>query len=87
MEKQIDRIFTEIGIGNDTFINTEVEYTDGTEDRRPGFYNMKLNDVYLRLWWGEATYIASFEKGFFKKPKTGRKKFKLLLGFGGLERQ
>ncbi len=31
------KIYTEIGIGNPTLINTEIEYPDGTEIRRPGF--------------------------------------------------
>ena len=36
------RIYTEIGFGNSTFINTEKEYPDGHEERVPGFIKMDL---------------------------------------------
>lgn len=80
--KTVETVFTEIGLGNDTFINTEFEYSDGSEDRRAGFVKMKVNDFYLRLWLGTNTYILSFKDGFIKKPKN-RKEFKLLIGFAG----
>ena len=76
--------FTEIGIGNPTFINTEVEYADGTETRQPGFIRFqKLQSLYLRVWIGEKVYVLSTNQGFSTKRKT-RKAFKVLFGISGI---
>ena len=37
MENEKIKIYTEIGFGNSTFINTEKEYPDGHEERVSGF--------------------------------------------------
>lgn len=76
--------FTEIGIGNPTFINTEVEYADGTETRNPGFVRFsKLQSLYLRVWLGKKVYVLSSNQGFSikRKPRTA---FKVLFGISGI---
>ena len=78
------KIFTEIGIGNPTLINTEIEYPDGTEERIPGFRKMHMNDLYLRLWIGSRVYIISTKDGFKTQTKN-RSTFKMLFGIQGIE--
>lgn len=77
------QIFTEIGLGNPTFINTEIEHPNGHEERRPGFMPMKrLKSLYLRLWLGKTVYSADIRRGF-KRTRKPRKAFKLLFGIHG----
>ena len=75
-------IFTEIGYGNDTFINTEIEYEDGTEIRTPGFKKMKVNGAYFRLWFGYTVIAISTVNGFNIRKKD-KKKMKILFGIEG----
>lgn len=76
--------YTEIGIGNPTFINTEIEYPDGTETRQPGFVKFeKTKSLYMRLWVGKKVYSLSSNEGFTTRQKN-RKAFKLLLGVWGI---
>jgi hypothetical protein len=81
----ITKIFTEIGIGNDTFINTETEYPNGKEERTSGFVKMKLKAIYLRIWIGKRVLIIASNEGF-KLTKKSKNKFKFLLGFEGVEK-
>ena len=74
--------YVEIGIGNETFINTEIEYDDGTEKRQKGFVKLKVDEVYIRCWIGYKVYILS-SKEWFKKDHKKKQKFKLLLGIAG----
>lgn len=76
------KIFTEIGIGNQSFISTEVERGE-REHRVRGFIRMRVRAIYLRLWVGRTAYILSTKRGFETMPKN-RKAFKLLLGFEGI---
>lgn len=77
------KYYTEIGIGNDTFINTETEYPDGSETRASGFVKMKLTEVYIRIWLGKKVFILSSKDGF-KIQTKGKAKLKVLLGFAGV---
>lgn len=74
--------FTEIGIGNDTFINTEIEFPTGEEVRHPGFYPMRLTSLYVRVWIGQTVWILSTSNGLERKTKP-RKAIKILLGLAG----
>lgn len=85
MPTSIIKIFTEIGIGNDTFINTETEHPDGKEVRTPGFVKMKIKAVYLRVWIGKKVFIIASNEGF-KLTKKSKNKFKFLLGFEGVQK-
>lgn len=77
------KIYTEIGYGNPTFINTEIEYPDGTEKRIPGFKKMNVNDLYFRVWLGTEVYILSTKDGFKKQIKN-RSNLKILFGIQGV---
>tara|TARA_B100000614_G_scaffold208357_1_gene190974 strand:- start:51 stop:296 length:246 start_codon:yes stop_codon:yes gene_type:complete len=81
----MNKIFTEIGIGNDTFINTETEYPDGTEERSPGFKKMALKAIYIRIWIGHTVFILGTGSGFVIRKKS-RRSFKFLIGFEGVEK-
>lgn len=79
------KIFTEFGIGNASFINTEVEIGD-RERRVRGCIRMRLRAVYGRVWIGQKVYLVSTNKGFQIIQKN-RKTFKLILGFEGVPRR
>ena len=79
------RFFTEIGIGNPTFINTETEYPNGKEIRTPGFIRMKVIGLYFRLWIKRKVIIISSVEGF-KIQEKNRNNFKLLFGIIGKEK-
>lgn len=74
---------TEIGIGNATFINTELEYPDGSETRQPGFIKFdKFHSVYIRIWIRKTAVSVDTRLHVMVKHKP-RKAFKLLLGLSG----
>ena len=81
MENGKIKIYTEIGFGNSTFINTEKEYPDGHEERVPGFIKMDFEGVYLRIWFGRRVIIISTINGFKTqiKNRSNFKALKLLL--------
>ena len=79
------RYFTEIGIGNPTFINTETEFPDGKEIRNPGFVQMKIIGLYFRFWIKRKVFIISSKEGFKIQTKN-RNSFKLLFGIIGIEK-
>lgn len=76
------RIFTEIGFGNASFINTEIEIGD-RERRVRGCVRMHVQGVYLRVWIGRRVWILSTRQGY-KTMMKNRSTFKLLLGFEGV---
>ena len=78
------KLYTEIGIGNPTFISTEIEYPDGTEKRFPGFKKMKIIDLYFRVWIGRKVFIISIKDGFKTQTKD-RTNFKVLIGAQGIQ--
>lgn len=76
------RIFTEVGIGNPTFVSTEIEYVDGREERVPGTVPMKREGFYVRLWIGTSHYAWDTKDGYAFKRRN-RKAFKFLFGWYG----
>lgn len=82
MSKKISKIYTEIGFGNETFINTELEYDDETEVRMSGFFNMKKEHLYFRFWLFKKVFILSTKDGFVIQTKD-RNKLKILFGIAG----
>ena len=79
------RLYTELGIGNPSFVSTEIEYPDGTEERVVGFRKMQVENLYFRIWIGYNVYIFPSRSGFNKKIKN-RKDFKILVGVEGIEK-
>lgn len=82
MGKQIQNLYTEIGIGNPTFISTEIEFSDGTEKRVRGFRKMEIHGVYIRVWGGRCVTVISSKNGIKKKLKD-KKRLKILIGIEG----
>jgi hypothetical protein len=86
--KEEKRVYAEIGFGNDTFLNTEVETWENGEEkseiRIPKFIlPKKIDEFYLRFWLGEKVYIFSTKNMFSIKFKKNRRKIKVLFGIGG----
>jgi hypothetical protein len=74
--------YIEFGIGNDSFVNTEIE-EDERESRVKGISRIrKVKDVYLRVWVKKNVWILSARDGL-KKTRKNRTAFKFLLGVAG----
>lgn len=76
------QVYAEMGIGNETFLSTEIE-EGGHERRIKGFHlPKKITDVYVRIWVGKRVMIVSTKDGvkFVRKEKQG---LKILVGVGG----
>ncbi len=74
------KIYTEVGIGNEHFVSSEVECSNGTELRIKGNLNfLPVASVYLRVWIGHHVFILDSAKGFKHKTKD-RKELKILIG-------
>ena len=81
MNNQV-KVFTEIGFGNDTFVNTETEYPDGSEERQKGVVKMNLKAIYFRIWLGNKVFILASNEGF-KLTQKSKKRFKVLFVLEG----
>lgn len=83
LKTEIHMVFTEIGIGNKTFISTEMENpVSGAEVRVPGFVKMDVEGFYLRFWLGKRVTILSSKDGVKVQRKT-TSRFKILFGVQG----
>lgn len=78
----MNKVFAEIGFGNDTFLSTEFEDGD-REYRIPGFILPgKIISFYFRFWIFKRVFIFSTNHGFELRTKD-RNKLKILFGIGG----
>ncbi len=91
--------YTEIGIGNPSFINTQIN-EGKNETRIVGFRKMRLKQIYIRAYLGLIVFSITLPFLWFRKHKmqiifeigsfriTLKKKFriKFLLGFYGVEK-
>lgn len=78
----MEKIFAEVGFGNDTFLSTEIERGD-TEYRISKFIIPKaVKGLYLRIWIFKTVYIVSTNSGF-EMTKKDRNKVKILFGISG----
>lgn len=78
----MEKIFAEIGFGNDTFLSTEIESKDG-EYRVPRFVRPKvIQGYYFRFWILKTVYILSTNSGF-EITKKEKNKLKILFGISG----
>jgi len=78
----VEKIFAEIGFGNDTFLSTEIENSD-KEYRIPKFLKPKnVNGYYIRIWVFKTVFVLSTDSGF-KIKKKDRNKLKILFGISG----
>jgi len=76
-------IYAEIGYGNPSFCNTEIE--KGKREHRVGRFILppKIKGIYLRIWIAKKVYVLSTKNGF-KITDKNRKKFKFLFGVEGV---
>jgi|GEM_PF-686193 hypothetical protein len=82
MQSKRKRIFIEWGIGNDWLLSSEIEYSDGSEERVRGLvWPEHVVAPYLRVWIGYVV-MGIGRQGVFFTPKR-RWAFKLLLGLEG----
>lgn len=76
------KCFSEIGIGNSSFLSTEVE-EENNEYRIPKFiFPNKITGIYFRFWLFKNIFILSSNYGIEIKKKD-RNKFKILFGISG----
>ena len=76
------KIYAEIGLGNDSFLSTEIMEAD-KEYRIPKFIKpKKIKDIYFRFWFFKTVFIISTNDGF-KIVKKDKNKLKILFGIGG----
>lgn len=76
------KVFSEIGLGNDSFFSTEFE-EDNSEHRVSKFVLPdKINGFYFRLWVFKNVFILSTNDGF-ETNKKDRNKLKILFGVSG----
>lgn len=76
------KVFAEIGIGNDSFLSTEIE--EGSDEYRiPKFvFPKKVTGFYFRFWLFKNVLILSSDHGVEVKKKD-RNKLKILFGISG----
>jgi len=76
------KIFAELGYGNATFCNTEIE--KGKYEHRLGKFIIpkKIEGIYFRFWVWKRVFVLSTNKGvsFTKKDRV---KLKVLFGVEG----
>ena len=76
------KIFAELGYGNSTLFNTEIE-KDKQEKRVSRFViPPKIEGVYFRFWIGKRVLVLSTKNGFSLNQKD-RVKLKILFGIEG----
>ena len=73
------KLYTEVGIGNETFLSTEYEDESGDEYRRNGFRFASVQSIYLRVWIAHRVIIVDSKEGIKVKTRN-RAAFKLLFG-------
>lgn len=76
------KIFAEAGIGNKSFLSTEIE--KGKLEHRVKYFLLppKIEGIYVRVWLGKRVYALSSNR-FFNTTKKSRVKFKLIFGVEG----
>lgn len=80
------KYFIEWGIGNDWLLSTEIEYSDGSEERIRGLrWPRYLVAPYLRVWIGYVV-MGIGRQGVFVTTKR-RWAFKLLVGLEGWDQE
>lgn len=79
----MEKVYAEMGIGNETFLSTEFEKGEA-EYRVPRFIlPKKIKGCYLRFWIKKKVYIFSSRDGF-KIQHKNRREIKILFGISGV---
>jgi hypothetical protein len=79
--------FTELGLDKENNkyiigISTEFEKSNGIEIRKNGFTEMKIKEIYIRVWLLKFSF--SIGTGEIELVKKNRKNLKLIFGLAGL---
>ncbi|MCT4552842.1 MAG: hypothetical protein N4A44_04190 [Alphaproteobacteria bacterium] len=94
-------VYTEIGIGNETFINSQINDENHNEERVKGFISMNFKQVYFRIWFAWFVVGITFPSIWFRKHKKqmifelggirftlkNKFRFKCLFGMYGIKRE
>jgi hypothetical protein len=75
------RCYAEMGIGNPTFLSTEIE-CGVCEWRIPRLVVSRVESIYLRVWIGRIVFILDSKEGF-KYQRKGYCVYKCVLGLVG----
>lgn len=80
--KMKEKVFVEIGFGNNSFFSTEIE--KGRKEYRVNklMRPKKINGIYLRFWVFKTVFCISSYDGLTFKKKN-KNKFKILFGIEG----
>ena len=76
------KIFSELGIGNETFFSTEIEKGELEHRVKKFIIPRKIEGFYIRVWIGKRVYALSTNR-FFNTIYKGRVKFKVIFGIEG----
>lgn len=81
-------VYSEIGIGNETFFSTEIEIIENNKEikeyRVSKFIKPKhIKGIYLRIWIFKKVLIISTKEGF-KIQNKKKNKLKILFGIQGV---
>lgn len=78
----MEKVFAEVGFGNDSFASTEIENGDN-EYRVAAFVKPSVvSGYYIRIWIFKHVYILSTNAGF-SVTKKEKNKLKILIGISG----
>ncbi len=76
------KVYAEMGLGNPTFLSTEIE--EDNEYRISKFiFPKKISGIYFRFWFFKKVIIISSKDGIVSQKKN-ENKFKLLFGVQGI---
>jgi len=75
-----EKVFAEIGFGNESFISTEIENKKREYRVKKFVTPEKITELYIRIWLFKRVLVLS-TKGFSIKKKN-KFKFKFLFGIG-----
>ncbi len=74
-----EEVYTEIGIGNPTFINSQINDKNNNETRVKGFIPLKLQHCYIRIWFAYFVIGLTLPYVWFRKHKK-----QIIFDFGGI---
>ncbi len=76
------KIFAELGYGNATFCNTEIEKGEYEHRVHKFIIPQKIEGIYFRFWVWKRVFVVSSNNGF-SFSKKDRVKLKILFGIEG----
>lgn len=77
-----EKIYAEIGIGNGSFLSTEIEKGKFERREKGLVLPKKITEFYFRFWIAKGVLILSTKDGV-KTMKKKKENFKILFGIGG----